>query len=519
MITVDLKGGLGNQMFQIFTLISCSIEQKNPFYINRNKFAGEIINTNENNDTIRHTYWESFFKHLRFFLKNEDLNLIQFNETNFHYSEMPIFPKNKNILLFGYFQSYKYFEKNLSSILKYLKFTTLKDEIIAKTVYNYDNSISLHFRMGDYVKVQEHHPILKIDYYISSLKHVITLTNKNDWNIIYYCEKNDYEEIVQKINILKDHFKNLTFICIDFNLKDYEQMITMSLCKHNIIANSSFSWWGAYLNDKEDKIVTYPNTWFGPAQGNKKMSDLFPENWYKIYEHMNNSPLTCVSGYWKIKNKHGDQFNNWLDKTLKINCPYVFFADKETIEMIKKYRGKLPTHYIECNIEDFYTYQYYNKMVTHELHSPSIELNLIWNEKIFLIQKAAKLNPFHSSHFIWVDAGICNYRDNPPPKKIFPNLDKLDRLPKDKFIFTSRPNYDPNDSRYYYKMSYITGTYLLHNSIIDKFVGIYKEYLDKLVDKSITWTDQVILTHIYNDNEQLFYKLSDGWGKIIPLLY
>ena len=45
------------------------------------------------------------------------------------------------------------------------------------------------------------------------------------------------------------------------------------------------------------------------------------------------------------------------------------------------------------------------------------------------------------------------------------------------------------------------------------------EEIDKLVDKSITWTDQVILTHIYNDNEQLFYKLSDGWGKIIPLLY
>ena len=49
---------------------------------------------------------------------------------------------------------------------------------------------------------------------------------------------------------------------------------------------------------------------------------------------MNKSKLTCISGYWKIKNKHGDNFNHWFHNTLQINCPYVFFADKETIEMI-----------------------------------------------------------------------------------------------------------------------------------------------------------------------------------------
>ena len=237
---------------------------------------------------------------------------------------------------------------------------------------------------------------------------------------------------------------------------------------------------------------------------------------------MNKSTLTCVSGYWEIKNKHIGKFNNWFHNTLQINCPYVFFADKETIGMIKKYRGDLPTHYIECKIEDFYTYQYCDKVVTHPGHCPSIELNLIWNEKIFFVQKAAKLNPFSSSHFMWVDAGICTYRNNPPPKTPFPNLDKLNRLPKNKFIFTSRPNY-PGKSSYYFKMSYITGTYLLHHSIIDKFVEIYKQYLDKLVDKlvdkNIVWTDQVILTHIYRDHKHLFYKLSEGWGTIIPLLY
>ena len=72
-------------------------------------------------------------------------------------------------------------------------------------------------------------------------------------------------------------------------------------------------------------------------------------------------------------------------------------------------------------------------------------------------------------------------------------------------------------------MTYIRGTYLLHHSIIDKFVEIYKQYLDKLIDKlidkKIVWTDQVILTHIYNDYKSLFYKLSEGWGVIVSLLY
>lgn len=236
---------------------------------------------------------------------------------------------------------------------------------------------------------------------------------------------------------------------------------------------------------------------------------------------MNESTLTCVSGYWEIKNKHGDKFNNWFHNTLQINCPYVFFGDKETIEMIKKYRGDLPTHYIECNIDDFYTYRYRDKMATHPIHCPSVELNLIWNEKVFLIQKAAKLNPFSSSHFMWVDSGICTYRDNPPPKTPFPNLDKLSMLPKDKFIFTSSTGYyneSMNQKNDYYH--YISGTaYLLHHSIIDNFVEIYKKYLDKLINKDNIWTDQVILTRIYKDNKHLFYRLSNGYGVMVSLLY
>ena len=150
-----------------------------------------------------------------------------------------------------------------------------------------------------------------------------------------------------------------------------------------------------------------------------------------------NNPLTIVSGYWKIKNKHENNFEQWFNNTLSINCPYVFFSDKETIEIIKTYRKELPTYYIECNIEDFHTYKYKDKMITDKFHCPSVELNLIWNEKAFLVKKALKINPFNSEYFCWVDAGICTYRDNKPPNKLFPNIEELNKLPKDKLIYSS----------------------------------------------------------------------------------
>lgn len=232
------------------------------------------------------------------------------------------------------------------------------------------------------------------------------------------------------------------------------------------------------------------------------------------------SKLTCVSGYWKIKNKHGDQYNEWFKNTLKINCPYVFFGDKESIELVRKFRGELPTYYIELNIGDFTTYKYKDEIETHPIHCPSVKLNLIWNEKIFLLQKAYKLNPFDSEIFMWIDAGICIYRNTPPPNIPFPNINKLNNLPKEKFIYSSSQPYDENlvhIHNYYHHIS--GGVFILHNNIIDNFVEIYKKYLDKLLDKNNIWTEQVILTHIYKDNKDLFYKYSDGYGSLIPMLF
>lgn len=231
--------------------------------------------------------------------------------------------------------------------------------------------------------------------------------------------------------------------------------------------------------------------------------------------------LTCVSGYWRIKNKHDNKFENWFNNTLKINCPYVFFSDKETIEIIKKYRKNLPTHYIECNIRDFNTYKFKDKMVTHQVHCPSVELNLIWNEKIFLIEKAIELNPFNTEYFMWMDAGMCSFRNRIPPSTQFPNINKLNKLPKDKFIYSSTHNFTYNEKfvkGQYHLHHHVSGTYLFHKNIINKLVEIYKKYLS-LIDKNDIWTDQVIWTLIYKDNKELFLKLCDNYATIPLYLY
>ena len=147
-------------------------------------------------------------------------------------------------------------------------------------------------------------------------------------------------------------------------------------------------------------------------------------------------------------------------------------------------------------------------MITDKKHCPSIKLNLIWNEKIYMIQRASKINPFSSDFFCWIDAGLCVYRDTPPPSMSFPNINKLNKLPQDKFIYSSSVNSVYNNKfkkGKYHLYHHVSGTYILHKNIIDRCVSLYSEYLT-LIDKKDIWTDQVILTLIYKDNKDLFYK-------------
>ena len=230
--------------------------------------------------------------------------------------------------------------------------------------------------------------------------------------------------------------------------------------------------------------------------------------------------LTCVSCYYRVKNKHSDNYNNWFKNTLAINCNYIIFSDLSGIEFIKQFRGDLPTVYIPFEISDFYNYQYKDVINTHPVHCPSVELKMIWNEKLIFLKKAFELNPFKSDWFQWIDAGVCTYRNQKPPPTSYPNTIKLSVLPKDKLIYSSSQqwNADLVQPGIYYH--HIAGTsYILHSSMVSSFVDLYLEYLEKLVHCENIWTDQCILTYIFKDHPEKFFKLCHGYGEIVRSLY
>lgn len=272
MITIELMGGLGNQLFQVFTLIGYSLRNRIPFYF---QLKGLSIGWRKK------MYWDTLLSSFRSNLNNTQSNAV-WRESNFHYTQIP-FLGYENTKLLGYFQSYKYFDDYKKEIFDLLDLETKKQQIRQKIkLADENNTISMHFRIGDYKKIQEHHPILSMKYYETALYLLRKQSAQNEWTVMYVCEEEDIIAVEETIMKLRDIFPNMNFVKLDGGLDDWEQMLAMSICRHNIMANSTFSWFGAYFNTCPTKLVYYPNTWFGPAQGIKNMNDLCPEEWQKI---------------------------------------------------------------------------------------------------------------------------------------------------------------------------------------------------------------------------------------------
>ena len=280
MITCNLMGGLGNQLFQIFATISYSIKSNNKFCF----LAQEQLGRGDN-VTIRYTFWKSFLSRLRPFLIGTLPNHYVMRENNFAYNELPVNQMiNNNIMIFGYFQSYKYFQDNYNIICRMIGLDKIREVVLSKinlTPEQLTNHISMHFRIGDYKKIQHVHPLATYNYYEGSLTHIQNVHQDKPFTVLYFCEDVDIADVTETINKLLKKFPNYKFIRDNNNLADWEQMLLMSSCHHNIIANSSFSWWGAYFNSATDKIVCYPSAWFGKTT-NHDTKDLCPQEWKRV---------------------------------------------------------------------------------------------------------------------------------------------------------------------------------------------------------------------------------------------
>ena len=282
-ISIKPMGGLGNQLFQIFATISYGLEYTCNIIL---PYTDQL-----HTGTVRNTYWNTFLIGCRnmttYNLLNNETNeslmsMPIYNEKSFEYKKIPN-PKGPKMQLHGYYQSYKYFDKHWESIKKMISLDD-QQKAIKKDyadLFSTKETISLHFRIGDYANIQNCHPIMPFQYYYNAICNLTMHKNKK-YRILYFCQDIDNEKVSVIINRLSRMFTELEFVKVSDDIVDWKQMLIMSVCSHNIIANSTYSWWGAYLNQNDKKMVYYPNKWFGKSLQHNT-SDMFPPNWVNVY--------------------------------------------------------------------------------------------------------------------------------------------------------------------------------------------------------------------------------------------
>lgn len=197
-------------------------------------------------------------------------------EKQFHF-DAEILSLRDNVYLHGYWQSEKYFIDAEDIIRQDFTFKIPPSEANQHIIDNIKkvNSVSIHIRRGDYITHKRHSKVFShcsLDYYSRGAK----LVADRQPNPHYFVFSDD-------IGWAKENLKlkyPTTFVDINDEAHSYEDMRLMSLCNHNIIANSSFSWWGAWLNVNPKKVVIAPQNWCSDYKFNTQ--DRIPENWIKI---------------------------------------------------------------------------------------------------------------------------------------------------------------------------------------------------------------------------------------------
>jgi hypothetical protein len=257
-ITIQLNGGLGNMLFQIATTFSTALKQNKKFY------CDEMMGVCPHRS---YTYYTENILRKITFDKKTNVQVV-YPENNFSFSPIPNL--ESNVELKGYFQSEKYFYENRNDILELFqpseKTKKKVDEFFNQ--HSLSETCSIHIRRGDYTHLSDFHPLLDINYYEKAINIV-------GQNINFLIFSDDLEWCKSNLSFIK----NKTFVN---EFEDFEQLYLMSLCTHNIIANSTFSWWGTWLNKNENKKVIAPSLWFGRKLSHYNTNDLYCKNWFVI---------------------------------------------------------------------------------------------------------------------------------------------------------------------------------------------------------------------------------------------
>ncbi len=285
MVIVKIEGGLGNQMFQYAIARVLSIKNNTDLKLDITDFEHyplhkyslghfkivENFATEGEVNSIKNKY-PSFWSRLRG--KKSDGILQEKKEFVFDQS---IFDIKRDVYLSGYWQNEHYFS-DYEDIIKNdfeVKTSPKGKNIEMLEKIQSSNSVSLHIRRGDFISnkvTHQKHGTCNLDYYQRAISFVTSKVHKTE----FFIFSDDIEWA--KKNLRLKHKTNY----IDFNNSDtnYEDLRLMMNCKHDIIANSTFSWWGAWLNRNKKKIVISPQEWFNKAE--LDTSDLIPQEWTKL---------------------------------------------------------------------------------------------------------------------------------------------------------------------------------------------------------------------------------------------
>lgn len=279
-------GGLGNQMFQYAFYRHLQLENKDVAldlsefknYSLHNGFELTkifSININEPDyslvDEIKKTatstsIWSKIYRKLKLPTKYTVQNDFNYNPKYCN------FANTQTKYLEGYWQSEKYFSDYADVIRNDFTFPDIDNyNELYVTKIQQTNAVSVHIRMGDYVNHPLHGGICTLEYYTQAIE-IIKLKIANP---MFFVFSNDIEWCKQNLEM-----SNAVYVTGNVDENSYRDMQLMSMCKHNVIANSSFSWWGAWLNNNPNKVVIAPSKWFNDESINT--CDLLPESWIKI---------------------------------------------------------------------------------------------------------------------------------------------------------------------------------------------------------------------------------------------
>jgi len=267
MIVIKLSGGLGNQLFQYSIGRKISLNIKTDLFVN--------IDNLKNFRTPREYCLDKLNVCCKINPNTSGLKII--NEKFFHYdNNLNI---SDNILLKGYWQSEKYFKEIKHILLNEItpKINLSNLFIKYKSKIESCESVSLHVRRGDYLTRGnlKFHGVCSLDYYNKAIQHIKERIN----NPVFFIFSDDINWV--KGNLMINFEK---YFISNYNIFDtqFDEFFLMSKCKHNIIANSTFSWWPAWINQNSNKIIIAPINWFSESNKNVNSNDLIPDNWVKL---------------------------------------------------------------------------------------------------------------------------------------------------------------------------------------------------------------------------------------------